>query len=307
MIAMIAAPAVPTLLTVRRSAFIDLSHQHASPYGYTVSLLLFVVPVLVIGLWFIPQEGIKVSQISFWITIAILFPLGSSLDFFFGRYFLRFPDPDSTIGIPAPALGGNVPLEEYVFYLTGFLTVLLMYIWLDEYWLFAYSVPNDAEERTKFDRLLRFHPQSLVTAVLLIVIAIACRSIKSPHAPGFPGYFTFLVLTALAPSAVLFPTARQVINWRAFSLTTFFVLLISIIWEATLALPYGWWNYQPEQMIGLRVLAWDDLPIEAIVVWIAVTYITVTVYETVKRWKASGKPATHAFFGPGKADPVKES
>ena len=33
----------------------------------------------------------------------------------------------------------------------------------------------------------------------------------------------------------------------------FMVLLISLLWEVTLALPYGWWNFQDEQMIGLRI------------------------------------------------------
>lgn len=44
MLSMIAVPAIPTLRTVQRSAFVDVSGQHASPYGYTVSLLLFLVP-----------------------------------------------------------------------------------------------------------------------------------------------------------------------------------------------------------------------------------------------------------------------
>jgi len=118
------------------------------------------------------------------------------------------------------------------------------------------------------------------------------------HEPqGFPGYFVFLALTALTPSAALLPTARPVINWRAFSLTLFILLLTSLLWEATLALPYSWWGYQPSQMIGLGVTAWAGLPIEAVCVWIAVTYMTVIVYEIVKRWKASGKSARSAFLG----------
>ena len=41
--------------------------------------------------------------------------------------------------------------------------------------------------------------------------------------------------------------------------------------EATLAVPYGWWDYQQKQMMGLFIGAWAGLPIEAVVVWIAVT------------------------------------
>jgi hypothetical protein len=88
-----------------------------------------------------------------------------------------------------------------------------------------------------------------------------------------------------------------VINWRALSLTAVVILLISLLWEATLGVPYGWWGFQDGQMIGIRITAWSRLPVEEIFVWIAVTYSTAIVYETVRRWKASGKRARHAFFG----------
>jgi hypothetical protein len=34
-----------------------------------------------------------------------------------------------------------------------------------------------------------------------------------------------------------FPVARRFITWRALSLTLFFMLLLSLLWEATLAVP----------------------------------------------------------------------
>ena len=304
MIAMITVPAIPILMTVRHSAFVDVSHLHPSPYGYTVSLFFFIVPILTIGFWFIPQERLKISRRSFWATIALLFPIGALLDFFFAHSFFTFPDSSATLGISAPAIGGGVPIEEYVFYLSGFVTILLTYIWLDEYWLNLYSVPGESEIRLSFDRLLRFHPESLVVCVVLIVGAILCRRVLAPDRPGFPGYFTFLVVSALGPSMLLLPAAKPVINWRAVSLTMFTMLLTSVLWEATLAVPYGWWGYQPDQMMGIHILAWDNLPIEAVVVWLAVTYSTVVVYETMKRWRASGRAARHAFLGTSHAPAV---
>jgi hypothetical protein len=295
-VGMIAVPAALTLHTVKVSTAVDASVSDPSPYGYTVSLLLFVVPILVIGVWFVPRNEIAISRKSFIWTIGLLFPVGALLDFFFARSFFTFPDPGATLGITAPALGGGVPVEEYVFYFTGFVAVLLIYIWLDEYWLSAYSVPIDSAARTSFARLLRFHPQSLAWAVALIAGAILYRRAFVP-APGFPGYFAFLVVGALGPSAALLPSAMPVINWRAFSLTLLLILLISLLWEATLGVPYGWWNFQDAQMIGIRITAWSRLPIEEIVVWIAVVYATVIVYEVVRRWKSSGKRARHAFLG----------
>jgi len=93
-----------------------------------------------------------------------------------------------------------------------------------------------------------------------------------------------------------------VVNWRACSLTLFFILLVSLLWEASLASPYGWWGYQQARMMGVYITAWNHLPIEAVVVWIAVTYATVIVYEIIRRWKASNRPMRRAFLGPRAAD-----
>jgi len=145
--------------------------------------------------------------------------------------------------------------------------------------------------------LLTFHPSSLIAGLGLIVAAILYKKLCSPGPEGFPGYFTVLVIGGVIPSASFFPAARRFINWRAMSLTIFMLLLISMFWEATLAVPYGWWGYQQEQMMGLFIGAWAGLPIEAVRVWIAVTYATTIVYETVKVWQASDKDAKHAFLG----------
>jgi hypothetical protein len=295
-LAILVFPAALTLRTVRVAPTVDLATPNLTPYGYTISLLLFLVPIAAIVFWFVPKEGVKISKASFAITIAILFPLGASLDFFFARTFLEFPNANATLRIAAPAFRGTVPLEEYIFYFTGFVAVLLIYIWLDEFWLAAYSIPVDAAARTGFTRLVRFHPQSLLWAVLLVAAAILFKLYVAKDG-GFPGYFTFLVVGALAPSMVLFPSALPVINWRAFSLTLFIILLISLLWEATLALPYGWWGYQSAEMVGIHITAWSGLPIEAVVVWFAVTYATTIVYEVVRCWQASGKGAIEAFFG----------
>lgn len=289
MFCMLAVPAAITLHTVR------VSTQNPTPHGYTVSLLLFIIPIAVIAGWFIPRGGIQVSRKAFWWTIALLFPLGAALDFFFAQYFFYFPNAEATLGVKAPALGGGVPLEEYIFYLTGFLAVLLLYIWLDEYWLAAYSVPNDDADRINFARLLQFHPESVVLAIFLVLAAILYK--RNFGGPGFPGYFTFLVLGALLPSSMFLPTARPVINWRAVSLTMFMMVLVSLLWEVTLALPYGWWNFRDGQMIGIRITAWSRLPVEEVFVWVAVTYATVIVYEIFRRWKASGRKLRHALMG----------
>lgn len=39
------------------------------------------------------------------------------------------------------------------------------------------------------------------------------------------------------------------------------------------------------------------MPVEAVCVWLAVTFTTVIGYEVVKSWLATGKRALEAFFG----------
>ena len=298
MLAMLAIPAAITLHSVTSPGTLQVQPD-ASPHGYTWSLLLFIIPILVIGLWFLPSEGLEIPQRAFWRTIGILAPLGFLLDIIFAQWFFIYPNPLATLRILAPAFGPWVPIEEYVFYLTGFIAVLLLYVWLSEYWLAAYSVPDYPAEARNLRRLLQFHPTSLILAVVLIGAACCFKKFFAPAADrdGFPGYFTVLVVGGLLPAVTFYPVARRLINWRALSLTMFFMLLVSELWEATLALPYGWWGFQHRQMIGLFIGAWSDLPIEEIFVWIAVTYATTIVFEVVKIWQASGRRAKDVFLG----------
>jgi hypothetical protein len=297
MVAMIVVPAAVTLYTVSSPGTLQVLSSDPTPRGYTWSLLLFVVPIVVIGFWFLPGEGVEIPRRAFWWTIGILVPVGFGLDFFFARRFFVFCNSGATLRMGAPALGAPVPIEEYIFYFTGFLCVLLLYVWLDEYWLAAYNIPDYPGESKKITRLFQFHPASAILGVILIVAAVVYKKMFSPVPQGFPGYFTVLVIGGFVPAVSFFPTARPFINWRAFSLTLFVILLVSMLWEATLAVPYQWWGYRPEQMMGLSIGAWAGLPVEAVCVWVAVTYGTVIVFEIFKLWQASGRTAKHAFLG----------
>lgn len=297
MLAMVAVPAAMTLHSVRHPGSLQVTSPDPTPYGYSWSLLLFIVPIAVIVGWLLPSEGLSLPRKTFGWTLVVLVPLGFGLDFFFANRFFVYPNTRATLGIGAPALGGPVPIEEYIFYLTGFTAVLVIYLWLSEYWLAAYSVPDSATEGKRIPRLVQFHPASVILGVVLIAAAIAYKKFFSANPEGFPGYFTVLAGIGMIPAVGFFPTARPFINWRAFSLTLFLILLVSLLWEATLAVPYGWWGYQPKQMMGIFIGSWSNLPIEAVCVWIAVTFATAIVFEIVKLWRASGRTVREAFLG----------
>lgn len=290
-------PAAVALRTVIHPAILQPASDNPTPLGYTWSLALFIVPIGVLAWWFACRPDLKFPRKAFWRTIAVLTPLGFALDLLFGNAFFTFPNRAATLRLDIPALGGPIPIEEFIFYLTGFMLVLLSYIWCDEYWMAAYNVPDYQEAARDIPRIVRFHFGSVILGIVLIAAAILYRKFIAGASEGFPWYFIYLVSASLIPSAGFFFTARQFINWRAFSFTFFLLLLISLLWEVTLALPYGWWEYRGNILIGLQIGAWSGLPIEAVCVWLAVTFTTVITYEVIKIWKALGTRALEAFFG----------
>src|SRR2546425_5646490 len=237
MLAMVAVPAGIALHTVRIPAPTQTPPADATPYGYTVSLLLLIMPIIVIGWCSFPKEGIKIPKRAFSPPIWVLFIAVCALDSFFANRFFTSRTPAATLRIPAPALGGPVPIEEYVFYLTGFIAVLLIYVWLDEYWLLAYNVPDYPAEAKKLRRLLQFHPTSLVLGLALIGLAIAYKKFVS-HSPGFPGYFTLLVAGGIVPAGRFFSSAPPVLNWRGFSPALFLFLAVRLFLGAAPALSF---------------------------------------------------------------------
>jgi hypothetical protein len=297
MIATLVVPATLTLLTVRQPRPPVDPTSNPTPLGYTWSLLLYLVPLIVLGFWFLRHPRYGFQKRAFWVTVGVLVPLGVILDLLFGTTFFTFANSQAILGLEVPAVGGRIPVEELVFYLAGFVFVLLLYVWCDEYWVGAYNVPDYAGESASVGRLLRFDPWSLAIGALLVAAAVAYKRLVAADPDGFPLYFTYIVAAAVIPSAAFYKSARRFINWRAFSITFFFMLLLSLLWEATLAIPYGWWGYKGRMMMGIFLDGWTDLPLEAVVVWLMVTYTTVITFEVVKLYKASGKKMKDAFLG----------
>ena len=82
---------------------------------------------------------------------------------------------------------------------------------------------------------------------------------------------------------LLFRATERFINWQAVSLTMFWVATYQHLLELKRARPV-WMVGLPDErhMMGLFVGAWFGLPIEAVILWLSVTFTTVMVYETYK-------------------------
>jgi hypothetical protein len=69
--------------------------------GYTFSLILFWGPCIAFGAIAHALVKDKKRWFSFWMTIAILCPIGFVLDLIFGRVFLKFPNRAAVIASKA--------------------------------------------------------------------------------------------------------------------------------------------------------------------------------------------------------------
>ncbi len=267
-----------------------------SPLGYTFSLALFIVPCAVFGYWLSRSPRTPEQRRAARITIALLVPVGFALDLFFGRLFLRFPNLKATVGILIPGFDFHsgwkglwgpgwtpfLPIEEFAFYALGFVAILLTYVWSDLI-LFPTSKVDDAQRTPKvfkgWTATLSFW--IVVGLVLFAGAWLIRRSVPSETGSAFPGYFLFLLLGSIVPSLFCSRVAFLFINWRALALSWLLILGLSQFWEASLGVPYGWWGYVPDQMMGLFLKPHCDLPIEAVLVWTLGTWTTVIVYETI--------------------------
>jgi len=298
MLALIVAPAAWTLWQVKAAGRLEIASSNPTPYGYTWSLLLFLVPVAVLGSWLVRRPDLVEQRRAILRVAPFLIAQGFSLDLFFGSRFLLFNNRAATLGWDVPIVGGCVPVEEFVFYASGFIVVLLFYVWNDEVWCARYNEEDYSAGLARNGHLVHFHKESFGVGLALIALGWIYKHFVAGQ-EGWPSYLTFLVVIALVPSIGFFAVVRPYVNWRAVSVTVFALLLVSLLWEATLAVPYGWWGYQKRAMLGLTVDAWAFLPIEAVLVWLAVTYSTVIWYEVFKIWQASKAPAAAAFLGRG--------
>ncbi|MEM9530696.1 MAG: hypothetical protein AAGA23_07240 [Pseudomonadota bacterium] len=258
-----------------------------TPWGYTKSLTLFIFPVLALAVWATFHHHDRIPRKAMWITIGIFAPLGFLLDIFLGLLFFKFPNEGATLGFrvygfdwETMAWVKKIPIEEFGFYAFGIAFVVSSYVWMDEHYLRLY---NRFDYQEGPPGIIRINWAALAWAIVLIVAGIAFKKF-GPDAGdgGFPGWFIFQVLVAFLPAALLYNATKNYVNWRAFGFTAVIMLLISVIWEVTLGLPYQWWGFHDEQMLGIYVYAWSRLPIEEPLLWIMVSFTCIIFYEALK-------------------------
>jgi hypothetical protein len=286
--AVLVVPFTLTLMNVAQPRPLEDFQTQPTHHGYTWSLSLFIVPVLVLAIWLGRRLENRLQNCAFWLTTLLVSTGGILLDVSFGLTFFNFKNHAAVLGIYFYGYSFTdgwqkiIPIEEIGFYLFGTLAVLLVYIWGDEFWFAAYNVDDTPRRSKQLRHIFSFHLSSAIFGVGIFLLGLFYKKFgPHPYHEGFPGYFLFLTLVALVPSILFFPVAKPFINWRAFSLCFLFMLLVSLFWEAAIAVPYQWWGFQPEHMLGLLINGFCGLPIEEPLLWMGVTWATIIIYETI--------------------------
>lgn len=305
--AMLLALIIPfaiTLSTVKNPVQPPDYPSNPTPLGYTWSLSIFWVPILFFVVWFVRHPRYHVERKAYWLTILAILLLGAVLDTAFGHAFFYFPNTGAVIGIYAPAFDWSsmtwspayLPVEEFGFYLLGGCFIITLYLWGMLYWFDRYSHEDHKALCQDTRKIVHFNHRYLLIALTLIAFGFIVKK-AGPYPEGIPGYFTFIVLIALLPMMWLMNSLANLINWRALMFTVFVLLAMSLVYEATLGVPYGWWKYHNDQMLGILIGAWSYLPVEAVMIWLVIGFVTVLIYEAFRVFLYMDRKVMQALFG----------
>ena len=295
-----------TLMSVNEGLPIPAYSPDASPFGYTWSLSLIWLPIVILALWFRKSPDSRPqSWKAFTYTVCILTPVWTILDMLAAPSIFQFPNCYATMQIyipgwiPGQGFTGLVPIEEVFFYLGSCILTLMVYIWGSMYFFKKQTVHINQADARDMVPLIKFDWKVLAfgTGILLLTFVYKhfhwdgsgptfppalenCRvPIPDMSGRGIPLYFTILWALAFVPAVLIWHKAWKFVNVGALIFTIVSAILFSLLWEATLALPYGWWNYNPRWMMGIFIPPWHNLPLEAVVLWLLASWGVVLIYE----------------------------
>ncbi len=276
--------------------------------GYTKSLILVLLPLLALAWWYrIARKSDKDNRLKTLVRGVIVNAFGAGIvfvvfDIVFAMLLFDFPHKGAVVGMHIwgyqwegecstiwtiywrSCYRATIPIEEVLFYLGGTAVLRGMYIWASEDFLDRYTISHDdyvrEAKKAASQGLLSINWHVLALMFALLLAGYAAKQYYGGG--GIPVYFFLQILIVASPLTLLYTRIRPFINTRALLMVMVLQVLVSVIWEATAALPYGWWDYKHEYMIGGFVHPWANLPIEACFFWVAVGWAAMFLHEAMK-------------------------
>jgi hypothetical protein len=309
-IVIIGVPSFITLWAVRTRPDAHFVRDNPTPYGYTISLLLFLSPVMTMAWQLLKNPSHAVHRRAlFWATGTITL-IGFVLDLIFGYSFFTFKNTGAVLGYYLPAwswgqmawVPSYLPIEEFAFYILGSLFMLTTYLWIEWSWLEDEVVMDRRNGAKRVEKLIEINPKTFVAWVVAIIAGVLYKRYLGVE-EGFAGYYLFIMVLGFLPTVLFLNGIQNFVNWRAFSIAYGILMFVELMWEVTLAIPFDWWNYQGAQMLGIRSRAWHGLPLEAALLWIVVAWDCIIAFELFRVYfhmdaeSDEGVTVKHALFG----------
>lgn len=206
-------------------------------------------------------------------TLAVLVPMGLALNLMLADVLFVYPEARSNLGVQIGVLAGSagraIPIEEYFFYVLGFSFILIGYV---------FFARRRHPGHTRAPRSAR-SVAALVVVPLLLTFGAAAW-LRPDDAGRAPVYLHYLVVLPLALTLLFAARGGRFLDRAGLARITAFTVALSIVMEALLAIPRGWWGYNPAMMCGVDVA--PGLPLEAVLVWLLAAVATPTVFETFR-------------------------
>jgi hypothetical protein len=293
--------------------------------GYTYSLVLLFLPLAFLGYWYYTSRDeldlrpLMRSMIRIVMASALGWVL---LDIFLANALFSFPDSAahlhqtlvpgylwsgecSTIWtlwkFPACYFPRSIPLEEILFYLGGAALLSMMYMWASEDFYSEYTLSRSdyTAQANEVGPLVHWNRRLVFIGIAMAIIGILIKKFGwwHPYHEGWPVYLFAELAIVFVPLSALYTRVHAFTNTRAIIFVMLVHILVSVVWETTLALPFGWWNYKPHAMLGIFVEVWSHLAIEACGLWLSVGWASMFIYETSKIKVVTGKSWREVLFG----------